>query len=292
MNNNEGVPASFWSDLSQVSFEQGYIEAGDIRTRYLHSGTNNLPPLLLLHGTGGHAECYVRNLASHGKYFDTWAIDFVGHGWSDKPDVDYEIDYYVEHVVAVMDSLGISEAHISGESLGGWVAARFALKYPDRLLRLVLNTTGGATMDRAVMEKIKVSTRAAVHDPKWETVKARLEWLMADPRTVTDELIRCRREIYMQEGFGEALERILVLQDPDTRQRNNLSDAEWQAISAETLVIWTSHDPTANDLVGQRIASLIPNSKYELMMDCGHWPQFEDPKIFNDIHLEFLQGNG
>ena len=289
---NSPSSSSFWSDLAQAPFEQGYLEAGAIQTRYLHSGTENLPPLLLLHGTGGHAECYIRNLASHGRYFDTWAIDFVGHGWSDKPNVDYEIDYYVEHVATFMDSLNINEAHISGESLGGWVAARFAIKYPDRLMRLVLNTTGGATMDTAVMEKIKVLTRAAVDDPVWDTVKTRLEWLMADPATVTDELVRCRREIYMQDGFREALEHILVLQEPEIRQRNNLSDEEWQSIKAETLVIWTSDDPTADELVGRRIASLIPNSKYELIMNCGHWPQFEDPEIFNEIHLGFLQGHG
>ncbi|MAJ10962.1 MAG: alpha/beta hydrolase [Thiotrichales bacterium] len=292
MSRHSEVPTTFWSDLNHASFEQGYLEAGSIRTRYLHSGERELPPLLLLHGTGGHAECYMRNLSSHGRYFDTWAIDFVGHGWSGKPDVDYEIDYYVEHVASVMDALGISKAHISGESLGGWVGARFALKYPERIMRLVLNTTGGATMNPSVMEKIKVLTRAAVNDPEWDTVRARLEWLMADPATVTDELVRCRREIYMQDGFKEALEHILVLQDPEIRLRNNLSDDEWSNILAETLVIWTSDDPTADDSVGRRIASLIPNAKYELMLNCGHWPQYEDPKVFNEIHLSFLRGCG
>ena len=147
-------------------------------------------------------------------------------------------------------------------------------------------------MNPSVMEKIKVLTRAAVNDPEWDTVRARLEWLMADPATVTDELVRCRREIYMQDGFKEALEHILVLQDPEIRLRNNLSDDEWSNILAETLVIWTSDDPTADDSVGRRIASLIPNAKYELMLNCGHWPQYEDPKVFNEIHLSFLRGCG
>ena len=61
----------------------------------------------------------------------------------------------------------MERAHVSGESLGGWVAARLALKYPERLERLVLNTTGGATMIPAVMEKIKTATRAAVETPTW-----------------------------------------------------------------------------------------------------------------------------
>ena len=279
---------SFWVDLSAASFEQGYLDAGGVRTRYLHSGSAQNPPLILLHGTGGHADCYTRNLAAHAEHFDTWAIDMIGHGWTDKPAFDYEIDAYVEHLKNVLGALGLEKAHISGESLGGWVAARFALKYPDAVQRLALNTTGGATMIPEVMEKIKKSTRAAVQNPTWETVKARLEWLMADPAVVTDDLIACRKAIYEQDGFVEALERILVLQDPETRLRNNLTDEEWSAIKHETMVLWTSHDPTASDTVGQKIASLIENSRYELMQDCGHWPQFEDPETFNRIHIDFF----
>lgn len=279
---------SFWVDLSAASFQQGYLEAGGLRTRFLHAGTSDKPPLILLHGTGGHADCYTRNLAAHGEHFDTWAIDMIGHGWTDKPDFDYEIDAYVEHLKDVLDALGFVKAHISGESLGGWVAARFALKYPDLVDRLALNTTGGATMIPEVMEKIKKSTRAAVQNPVWDTVKARLEWLMADPTVVTDDLVACRKAIYEQPGFIQALEHILVLQDPETRLRNNLTDDEWAAITHETMVLWTSHDPTASDEVGEKIASLIKNSRYELMQGCGHWPQYEDPAMFNQIHLDFF----
>jgi 2-hydroxy-6-oxonona-2,4-dienedioate hydrolase len=279
---------SLWGDLRGASFDQGYLNADGWRTRYLHSGHPDSPTLLLLHGTSGHADCYTRNLAEHGAHFNTYAIDLIGHGWSDKPDFDYEIDAYVEHVRAVLDALACKRAHVSGESLGGWVAARFALKYPERVGRLALNTTGGATLIPAVMEKIKQSTRAAVENPSWEMVKARLEWLMADSAVVNDDLVACRQAIYQQPGFRQALEHILVLQEPTVRQRNNLTDAEWAAIKHDTLVLWTSHDPTADTSVGQRIASLIPNSRYVLMRGCGHWPQYEDPATFNQLHIDFL----
>ena len=58
------------------------------------------------------------------------------------------------------------------------------------------------------------------------------------------------------------------------------------------MVLWTSHDPTASDEVGQRIAGLIPNAHYVLMQGCGHWPQFEDPDTFNRIHVDFFLGKG
>ena len=288
---NDATHASFWSDLRAGSFEQGYLDAGGIRTRYLHAGRRGAPVLILLHGTGGHAEAYSRNLLAHGEHFDTWAIDMVGHGWSDKPLKPYEIDVYVEHLKDVLGALGCTKAHISGESLGGWVGARFAIKYPALVDRLVLNTTGGATMNPEVMQKIKTLTLAAVDDPAWATVKARLEWLMADPATVTDDLVACRQAIYRAPGMREAMPHILCLQEPDIRRRNNLSDEEWAMIRAPTLVLWTDKDPTAAVEVGERIARLIPDARFVCMQRCGHWPQFEDAPTFNALHLEFLRGH-
>lgn len=281
---------SFWADLRGGSFSQGYLTAGGIRTRYLHAGEGGKPPLILIHGTGGHAEAYTRNLIAHGEHFDTYAIDLVGHGWSDKPLAPYEISVYVRHLRAVLDTLGFDRAHLSGESLGGWVAARFALDYPDRVDRLVLNTTGGATLDLAVMERIKTLSTAAVENPSWDTIKARLEWLMADPAVVTDDLVACRQAIYAQPAMRAAMPHILCLQEPDIRRRNNLTDADWAAIKAPTLVLWTDKDPTAAVSVGRHIADLIPNARLEVMQRCGHWPQFEDAARFNALHIGFLSG--
>jgi len=280
--------SSMWQDLYGVAFEQRFIDAGGIRTRVLHAGETGMPPLILIHGTGGHAEAYVRNLAAHGEKFDTYAIDLVGHGLSAKPESRYEIADYVDHVRRIMDVLGFERASLSGESLGGWVAARFALTHPGRVQRMVLNTTGGATLDLAVMRRISELTMAAVSDPTWERIKARLEWLMADPSRVTDDMVACRQRIYQQPGMVEVTQRILCLQDPEIRQRNNLADEEWAAIRAPTLVLWTSHDPTAATTVGRRIADLIPNAWFEVMDGCGHWPQFEDPDTFNRLHTGFL----
>lgn len=281
---------TFWIDLRAGAFEQGYLVAGGYRTRYLHAGQKGSPPLILLHGVGGHAECYSRNLLQHGEHFDTYAIDLIGHGYSDKPLLQYEIDIYVEHVRSVMDTLGFTKIRLSGESLGGWVSARFAVKYPERVERLVLNTSGGATLNPEVMHRIKTLTMAAVQNPTWETVKARLEWLMADPQIVTDDLIACRQAIYRAPGMLEAMPHILCLQETEVRQRNNLTDAEWRAIRAPTLVLWTDKDPTAAVEVGERIASLILDSQFALMTNCGHWPQYEDPAAFNALHIKFLKG--
>src|SRR3546814_15230247 len=94
---------SIWSDLGQSSFSQRFIDAGGIRTRILTSGSPDKPLLLLIHGTGGHAEAYVRNMQSPGEHLWTVAMDLVGHGWSDRPDIDSEIPDSTDHDLKVME---------------------------------------------------------------------------------------------------------------------------------------------------------------------------------------------
>ena len=281
---------SVWSDLQGVPFEQGYLMVGKVRTRYLRAGDPGKPVLMLLHGSGGHAEAYVRNVAAHAEYFWTWAIDMLGHGYTDKPAHPLEISHYVEHLMAVLRTIGVERASVSGESLGGWVAARAAVDHPDVVDRLVLNTAGGSQADPAVMQRIITLSMAAAENPTWDTVQARIKWLMADKSKDYDDLVASRQRIYRQPGFVAAMRDIMALQDPEIRARNILGPDQYGAITAPTLVLWTSDDPTADVAEGRRIASMIPGARFEVMPGCGHWPQYEDAKTFNRLHLDFLLG--
>ncbi|WP_216906393.1 alpha/beta fold hydrolase [Nocardia noduli] len=281
---------SIWSDLQGVSLTQGYLDVGGVRTRYLHAGDPSLPTLVLLHGSGGHAEAYIRNLEAHAEHFSTWSIDMLGHGYTDKPGHPLEIAHYVDHLIAFFDAIGVEKVSLSGESLGGWVAARAAFDHPERIDRLVLNTAGGSQADPVVMARIVTLSMAAVSDPTWETVQARIKWLMADKTKDYDDIVASRQRIYRQPGFVAAMRDIMALQDPEIRQRNLLGEKEYGGIKAPTLVLWTSDDPTADVSEGRRIASMIPGARFEVMPDCGHWPQYEDAKTFDAIHLDHLLG--
>ena len=281
------APRLLWPELAAGAFRMHYVDAGPVRTRCLEAGRGD-EAIVLLHGTGGHIEAYNRNMLPLAERYRVYAIDMVGHGFSDKPDHDYEIGHYADHLADFMDAVGLERAHISGESLGGWVAARFAMDRPERVDKLVLNTAGGLVADPAVMERIRDLSLQAVRDATRETVRKRLEWLMHDPAMVTDDLVEMRYAIYTQPGFLEAMERILCLQGMEIRQRNMFSDDDLRSILAPTLVVWTSHDPTGAVEVGQKFADLIPDARLVVMQDCGHWPQFEDAATFNRLTLEFL----
>ena len=278
--------ASVWVGLMDCAFSQTFHQVGEWHTRIIEAGAGD--PLLLLHGTGGHCEAYSRNLAPLSRRFRTITFDFAGHGLTTHARRDLEIDDYVEQTVGVMDALGIERANLSGESLGGWVAARLAARHPDRVRRMILNTPGGTLVNPAVMDRIRTLSQAAADDPSDERIRARLEWLMADPASVTDELVAIRRTLYSRPGFADSMRHLLCLQDVDVRTRNLLSDAELAGITAPTMVVWTSDDPSGPAAEGRAIRERIPGAGFTFIEGAGHWPQWEQAATFNDLHLSFM----
>lgn len=278
---------SLWSDVHNLAFKQAYVDAGGIRTRYIEAGDANAPCLILLHGTGGHAEAFLRNIGPYSAHLRAIAVDYLGHGWTDYSPGGYEIPDYIAHLLDFMDAMGIKKAHLAGESMGGWIAAAFAIAYPDRVGKLILNTMGGATMIPTVMATVIEKTMAAVNAPRQNT-RMRLEWLMADPAVVTDDLVACRERIYEKPGFAAEMRKILCLQEEEPRRRNLMTQDNMSKIKSPTLVVWTTKDPTAPPQVGQKIAGWVPHSKFVVMDGCGHWPQYEDPDTYNKITLDFL----
>ena len=121
---------SVWTDLTGIPFKVEWIDAGGLKTRALIAGEGE--DIIFMHGTSGHLEAFSRNFVPHVKAgYKCHAIDAMGHGYTDKPDYDYEIPKYAKHVLDYMDAQGIDKVHFGGESLGGWIAAYIAIHNPE-----------------------------------------------------------------------------------------------------------------------------------------------------------------
>lgn len=275
-----------WVALGATEHRVRYVEVGPWRTRILEAGQGE--PLILLPGTGGHLEAYAHNVSSFAEHYRVIAYDYPGHGYTTHAKADLELDTYLEHLAGLLDALDIEKAHLNGESLGGWIAVKFAAAHPERVGRLVLNTPGGTMARPEVMERIRSLSQAAADDPSDERIRARLEWLMADPSTVTDELVAIRRTIYSRPGFADSMRHILCLQDPEIRRRNLVTDAELAAVPGPALVVWTSDDPSGPAGAGLEMAEKIDGGRFELITGAGHWPQWEQRERFNELVLGFL----
>ncbi len=280
---------TFWTDLTGTTISVDWVDAGGLRTRSLQAGPIDGEPVVFLHGTSGHLEAFVRNIGPHAAAgYRVHAIDMAGHGYTEGPDQDYEIDVYLRHLVAYLDAVGLDRAHLVGESLGGWVAGRLAAARPDRVRSLQLVAAGGTRANPAVMARIKESTTRAVTDDDIDFTRQRLELLMHDPANVSDELVAVRHAIYHQPAFVKALAHLLCLQTMEVRERNLLTAEELGRITTPTLVVWGRQNPFGDVPEAHAMHAAIAGSRLELFDACGHWPQHEHADRFNALSLEFL----
>lgn len=277
---------TMWTALAGVDFEVSTVDAGGVPTRSLRAGSGE--PVIFLHGTSGHLEAFMRNIAAHAARYRVHAIDMLGHGYTGKPNYPYEIPRYRDHLLAYLDAQGIEKAHIVGESLGGWVAARTAIDAPERVASLQLLCPGGTVANPEVMERIRTSTRKAVTTDDVELTRARLRLLMANEADATEELVAVRHAIYHQPDFVANIDNLLCLQDMEIRLRNILKPDDLARITVPTLIVWGRNNPFGEVPEADALHRNIKGSELKIFDECGHWPQHEQAEKYNQLSLDFI----
>lgn len=279
---------SLW--LEALGVEVRFRDAGGIRTRCLEAGAG--APAILLHGIEASAENHARNLVALGTRRRVVAPDLLGHGLTDKPDSRYDVADYGRHVLALMDALEIERADIVGQSLGGWIACWLALEAPERVGALVLNTMVGTPVPGGdgweIFAGLVERSAKATASLDRALIRRRLEWVVADPAIVTDELVELRRRLWSQPGWQRIAARVVALLTPERYLPQQLDDAALARIEAPALVLWTRANPVHGLDAAERTVAALPHAALAIVEQAGHWPQFEQPDDFNAAVLDFL----
>lgn len=284
---------SIWINFLGHGVKENFVTAGGYRTRVIEAGSGY--PLIMLHGTGGHAETYARNIGPLSEHFHVLAIDMIGHGYTDKPDILYTMDVFADHLIAVMDAYGFEKVFVSGESLGGGVACWTALKYPSRITALVLNTGLLARPDEAGSKQLadlEERTKRLADGFSRDTIRRRLEWLVLDPASMTDEMIDARYKVYSMPGMVEHM--IKLMTTVFQMNRKKVGDVDYYAHSLKdlkcpALVLWTDHNPGKSLTAVQNVIDSIPEKEFHLIKGAAHWPQWEKPEEVNGFMIEYLK---
>lgn len=279
---------SVWTYLNTVPHTLGWVDAGEVRTRYLEAGNPQGPAIVLLHGTAGSLENFCANYATLAGSHRVIGLDMLGCGYTDKPDHPYLIQDYADHALAAMDALGIREAAVIGVSLGSWVGARLALDRPDRITRLVMVAPAGVVIDGDEEKDFGADVRRrrqnAAQAPSWQSVTAAMGRLMLNPNDLIDDLVGVRLRIYEQPEMAQAMGHLLAFTDGG----QHLSRDEWARLEQPTLIIAAVDAPNMFLDNARLLGQLIPNAVVVEMTGCDHWAQFEQPDQFNRIAQEFL----
>ncbi|MBQ8496299.1 MAG: alpha/beta hydrolase [Clostridia bacterium] len=109
----------------------------DIQLHYLEKGTGE--PLIFLHGNGEDLTYFSEQITFFSKKYRVIAIDTRGHGKSPRGTAPFTIKQFAEDLHDFMETKEIPSAHILGFSDGGNIALTFALKYPEKVKKMILN---------------------------------------------------------------------------------------------------------------------------------------------------------
>jgi pimeloyl-ACP methyl ester carboxylesterase len=133
-------------------FREEFFSPGPVRLNLAH-GPKNGPPLLLLHGVTRRWQSFVPILPALAPRWEIAALDFRGHGHSDRdPEGRYFVPDYVDDAAAFVESLGGEPVVIYGHSLGSMVAAGVAARLPDRVRALILEDPPFTTMGERIRQ--------------------------------------------------------------------------------------------------------------------------------------------
>jgi pimeloyl-ACP methyl ester carboxylesterase len=252
-----------------------FAEIEGMRVHYRDEGQG--PPLLLIHGTASSLhtwEGWVTELASHRRVL---RLDLPGFGVTGAaPDHDYSIARYVRFVGAFLDHVGVARVDVAGNSLGGRIAATFALDHPERVRRLVLVDASGLHGQRPPAIFRLARTPVLKHLLKIATprflVKKNVREVYGDPARATDAIVDRYAELARGEGNRVALvERLNGPPDPDL-------DRRLAEMRPPVLLLWGANDRWIPPSFGERFAAGLPNARLVTFPGLGHVPMEEDPE--------------
>ena len=111
-------------------------------------------PLILLHGNGENCDYFAGQIDEFARHFHVYAPDTRGHGKTPRGTAPFTIRQFADDLLAFMDAHRIERANLLGFSDGGNIAMIFAIKYPERVDRLILD---GANLDaKGVKRSIQI----------------------------------------------------------------------------------------------------------------------------------------
>lgn len=223
----------------------------DIKHHFIEKGQGD--PLILLHGNGEDNEYFVGQIDAFSRYYHVYALDTRGHGKTPRGEAPFTIRQFADDLLSFMDEHDIGKANILGFSDGGNIAMVFAMKYPGRVDRLILD---GANLDA---KRVKGSIQIPIE------IGYRFARLFARK---SEEAAR------HAEMLG------LMVHDP------NVSPEELAKIQSKTLVMAGTRD-MIKEKHTRLIASHIPDSRL-VFIDGDHFIANKCPDAFNRAVLEFL----
>jgi pimeloyl-ACP methyl ester carboxylesterase len=256
----------------RMAYSQEMITVAGTRVRLWRGGSG--PPLVFLHGAGGHPG-WRPFLETLSRQFAVFAPEHPGFGASDDPPWLDEIADLAYFQLDLLAALGLDRVHLMGTSLGGWVAAEMAVRTTARLASLCLVGAVGIT---AGGEPIPDIFRMPVEE--------NLRRYFADPEMAARRLA----DLGKADQAVVARNRATVVRLAYRPRFHNPGLAKWlHRIDVPTLLLWGGRDGLVPPAFGEAYRALIPGSRLVVLPAAGHAPFDEQHDAFVAAFRDFVR---
>ncbi len=270
------------------------VPVGRHRISTLSMGSG--PDVLLLHGLGGTRASMLETAAAMSRRYRVHAPDLPGFGSSRKPAVGmYNARWFAEIMVGLLDELGVSRAHIVGNSMGGRIAIELGLAFPDRVRALGLLCPAVAWIRRGlhpIVRMLRPELGLLPHGFR-RSVVANQFWSIFHDRdaidpAVADLIVDEFQRIYHSAGARYAFlasARNIYLEAPFG---NGGFYPRLAKLSVPALFVWASHDPIVPAAFSRHVQEWLPGAEQHTIDGCGHVPQVERAAETSELLIDFF----
>jgi pimeloyl-ACP methyl ester carboxylesterase len=266
--------------LSRSGGQPETIDVNGRPTVIMHAGQGT--PFVYLHSTLGESFMWL-------PFYRTWAKEFrvlvpthPGFGQSGGFDQVDSIEDMAFHYVELFDALGLEEVCLGGVSLGGWIAAEFACRWPERVKKLWIADAPGFWVDEQPLPDLF----------RYMQDRTKLkELLFHDPQSAMADLV-------IKDNPDE--ERLLAAYQAMTVLARVIWDRPYspklaqrlRRVQCPVLLVWGEHDRLVPPAYGEAYRKHLPQAEWQLIRNCGHLPMFEREAEFVEIVAKFCRAPG
>jgi pimeloyl-ACP methyl ester carboxylesterase len=268
-------------DLLVAKYGQGtskfIVLPSGANVHYHDQGPRNALTVLLLHGTNASLHTWEPWVRELGDQFRMISVDLPGHGLTGAvPGDDYSQEGMAKFVDEFMTALNVSHFAIAGNSMGGGVAARYAINHPERLSHLILIDAGGMPSDTPSdtglglrLARTPVVQNLMLYVTPRSLFEDTLKKAFADDKLVTPEMVDRYWELNRRAG-----NRAASLKRFQTQSDSFVQDSAYK-IKIPTLILWGELDTLTPRDMGDKYAMAIKGSKLIVYKNVGHIPMEE-----------------
>lgn len=255
----------------------GIVLKDGSKINYIAQGRGD-QKVLFIHGNLANSQWWESTLARLPPGFEGVALDLPGSGASPETGLRHTMDYFASVADKFTDALGWRQFHLVGHSMGGGVSQVFAIRHPEKVLKLVLLDAMAADGFHTIFELGLWRMEKAMQDRDFLARAIRVTAPRCQDEALLDKLIDCAAQASPQ----------VFLEQPVT-----MHEANWMArlpeIRCPTLFLHGDLDDFVPRAGSERTARAIPDCTFKYLRNCGHSPMLE---VFDDYFREvfsFLQ---